>query len=243
MSDTVLTQTVILLFLLGAAILFRHRRYLGVSRSNLEDEVRPTSSSSSPSDGSCTIKALYIYPIKSCQGIEISRATIVSTGFQHDRQFTFAERKRDGQWRFMTQREYPLLARVRVALDLRRGVVLASWGWWPWERFEVGLEEQGHDDAVLRVRVWKDEPEAWRMPVRLERLGRFLGVRGELALCRVKERRTVLRCAPRKELLGWQPVVGFADAVSYSPLSRMILLANVTHSTHCISSTSLPSTT
>jgi hypothetical protein len=103
------------------------------------------------------------------------------------------------------------LARVRTKLDLARGVLVARWGWWPWGGLEVGLGERGE---TLRVRVWKDEPEAWRMPVRLQTLERFLEAKGELALCRVKEMRTVLRCAPRKEKLGWQPVVGFADAVS-----------------------------
>ncbi|KZF25351.1 hypothetical protein L228DRAFT_244169 [Xylona heveae TC161] len=36
------------------------------------------------------VKSLWIYPIKSCRGVELNRGTVVSTGMQYDRQFCFA---------------------------------------------------------------------------------------------------------------------------------------------------------
>ncbi|KAA8907825.1 MOSC domain-containing protein [Sphaerosporella brunnea] len=169
--------------------------------------------SSYSSNPTCTVDALYIYPLKSCRGISVSNAEFTPTGFKWDRHFTFAESSGDeGGWSFITQRQYPLLARVRTELDPRRAVLTVSWGWGWWgEEFEVPLEPK-EEGEMVRVRVWKDFPEAVRVEVELEGLRRWLGVRGRLALCRVGQMREVFRCAPKKEELGWQPVVGFADA-------------------------------
>jgi uncharacterized protein YcbX len=200
---------------LGGAALSRFlpfpakRRYLGVSASssNLADEFSHPSTATSET---CTVKALYIYPIKSCRGVEVTQADVVATGFRWDRQFTFAERQEDGEWKFVTQRQYPLLAQVRTALDPDREMLMVRWRWW--RGFEVSLKEPSGAETA-KVKVWKDAPEAWKLPVQLEGLRSFLGAKGELALCRVKELREVHRCAPRREELGWQPVTGFADAV------------------------------
>ena len=73
------------------------------------------------------IQHLWIYPIKSCKGIEVEKARIVSTGMQYDRQFSFAQSKaikknasqyqnhlKTGKpeyaWEFVTQRSFPRLA-------------------------------------------------------------------------------------------------------------------------------------
>ena len=49
------------------------------------------------------VKALFTYPIKSCRGIELQTAHVVSTGLQFDRQFAFAERTSAG-WTCRTLR-------------------------------------------------------------------------------------------------------------------------------------------
>jgi hypothetical protein len=76
------------------------------------------------------VKSLWIYPVKSCRGVELNRANIISTGMEYDRQFTFAQLKRPftagsntpdkdkatHRWEFITQREYPLLATVKTEM-------------------------------------------------------------------------------------------------------------------------------
>ena len=78
------------------------------------------------------VQALYIYPLKSCRGIELDTAEVIRTGFKYDRLFTFAQlvKKKssrrdnsgstkvdsDGQWEFITQRECPKLALLRTEL-------------------------------------------------------------------------------------------------------------------------------
>lgn len=68
-----------------------------------------------------------MYPVKSCKGVELDHGPIVSTGIQHDRQFSFAQllstfpvssnpvqcTNQTHIWTFITQRQRPQLARVR----------------------------------------------------------------------------------------------------------------------------------
>jgi hypothetical protein len=74
------------------------------------------------------VKSLWIYPVKSCKGVELNRDTVLATGLEYDRQFTFAqlkspfpvsadtpeEEKTAHKWDFITQRQYPLLATIRT---------------------------------------------------------------------------------------------------------------------------------
>lgn len=76
------------------------------------------------------LKSLWIYPVKSCRGVELNRGTIISTGMEYDRQFTFAQlkspfpvstntpdkEKAAHKWEFITQRQFPLLAKVRTQM-------------------------------------------------------------------------------------------------------------------------------
>ncbi|TKA77082.1 hypothetical protein B0A55_03566, partial [Friedmanniomyces simplex] len=64
-------------------------RRLGLTgRSNLRSqyEQRPSSS-----DGHPRVKALFIYPIKSCRGVELATAEVESSGLKYDRRLTFAQ--------------------------------------------------------------------------------------------------------------------------------------------------------
>lgn len=73
------------------------------------------------------IQSLFIYPIKSCGGIELSRAKVLPHGLQYDRLYLFARLKpkprRSGpepdlEWEFITMRQFPRLANVKVDLWL-----------------------------------------------------------------------------------------------------------------------------
>ncbi|KAH6895499.1 hypothetical protein B0T10DRAFT_478139 [Thelonectria olida] len=101
---------------------------LSSNRSNLRDQL---STGHRPKPGQpAKVQSLYIYPIKSCKGIELARSRVVSKGLEHDRLFTFAQLRSpipaaapgsgltDGKpvWEFLTQRQLPLLANVSVDL-------------------------------------------------------------------------------------------------------------------------------
>ncbi|OJJ99795.1 hypothetical protein ASPACDRAFT_43428 [Aspergillus aculeatus ATCC 16872] len=74
-------------------------RRLGTRKSNIADEFDPQYSEGSPSDAidpktglpAWRIKALFVYPIKSCTGIELDTAEVIDTGLKYDRLFCFAE--------------------------------------------------------------------------------------------------------------------------------------------------------
>jgi len=71
-----------------------------------------------------TVKALFIFPIKSCQGIELNEGHIISTGVCYDREFSFAryrtgkpnareQKDRESRWEIMTQRDFPLMVKIK----------------------------------------------------------------------------------------------------------------------------------
>lgn len=58
------------------------------------------------------VSQLWIYPIKSCQGIKLQQAQVTPKGFLWDREFMLVNAK----GKFLTQRQYPHLAKVRVRI-------------------------------------------------------------------------------------------------------------------------------
>jgi hypothetical protein len=58
------------------------------------------------------VSQLCIYPIKSCQAIQLQKAEVTYKGFAWDREFMLVDRK----GRFLTQRQYPQLAKVIVKI-------------------------------------------------------------------------------------------------------------------------------
>jgi len=58
------------------------------------------------------IESLFVYPVKSCGGIELKRAQVNACGLLHDREWMVVT----PNGRFITQREVPRLALVKTAL-------------------------------------------------------------------------------------------------------------------------------
>ncbi|KAI1165093.1 MOSC domain-containing protein [Nemania serpens] len=113
------------------ALLQTHTR-AGVrgSRSALGNQL---AADHAPRDGKpATVQSLLIYPVKSCRSIELTRSRVLPQGLEFDRLFTFAQLKSPfpvsldasedakGQhrWEFVTQRQFPRLATVKVDLWL-----------------------------------------------------------------------------------------------------------------------------
>jgi len=104
------------------------------AHSNLADEhdsrYSCTDLSNEREGASAVVKSLWIYPVKSCRGIELKRGQVISTGMQFDRLFSFAQlkspfpvsldtstsEKSKHRWKFMTQRDFPMLALVKTEI-------------------------------------------------------------------------------------------------------------------------------
>ena len=100
--------------------------------SNIADEhhEKYAQGSHESKSGNWRVKSLWIYPIKSCKGVELQSSDIVKTGLVYDRQYSFAQlispfpvsasdpesKKANHKWKFITQREFPLLSQVKTEL-------------------------------------------------------------------------------------------------------------------------------
>src|SRR5271168_2415343 len=60
-----------------------------------------------------TISDLFVYPVKSCAGVRMKEVSIVSTGFELDRNWMVV----DADGNFVTQREHSMLALVKPQLN------------------------------------------------------------------------------------------------------------------------------
>lgn len=108
-------------------------RKLGLSgNSNLADEhddrYKDTMVRQHSGVATWRVKSLWIYPIKSCRGVELETGTVVGTGMKYDRQFSFAqlsskfpvsantpqEEKAKHTWKFLTQRSLPPMATIKT---------------------------------------------------------------------------------------------------------------------------------
>lgn len=112
---------------------------------------KPEEKNTQPATGSSPttktrIQSLFIYPIKSCKGIELSKAKVFASGLQYDRLYTFARLKdvpagEEPVWDFITQRQFPRMA--NVAIDV----------WCPDAVKTRGkLTERGSDETFMIVR-------------------------------------------------------------------------------------------
>jgi len=107
-----------------------------------------------PADVQARIARLFVYPVKSCAGIEVSEALLTDTGLDLDRAWMVV----DEHGEFLSQREEPRLALVQpqfkrggTELQLRAPGMLAL-------HLRVDAVE-----APARVRVWDDEVPAYDM--------------------------------------------------------------------------------
>jgi uncharacterized protein YcbX len=98
------------------------------------------------------VSSLHFYPVKSCRGVDIERATLEARGLRHDRRWMLV----DDEGVFVTQREEPRLARVETAVE-DGAIVLRVPGR---EALRLPVATTNADAPRRRVRVWKSEVDA-----------------------------------------------------------------------------------
>ena len=108
--------------------------------------------SSTPPDVGATISRLFVYPVKSCAGVEVTQALLTEAGLDLDRAWMVVDEKGD----FVSQRELPRMALVRPQLK-HYEVILRAPG-----MLALHLDIEGVE-APVRVRVWDDEVGAFDM--------------------------------------------------------------------------------
>jgi uncharacterized protein YcbX len=96
------------------------------------------------------VTGLSVYPVKSCGGIRVDAAAVTATGFRWDRRWMVVGE--DG--RFLSQREHPRLALVRVKTTDDRLVLSAP------HLSDLHVPFERDEDSRVRVTVWRDECDA-----------------------------------------------------------------------------------
>jgi hypothetical protein len=100
---------------------------------------------------SIIVAEIHIYPIKSCRGIALEQAEIAPKGFLWDREMMIVDRA----GKFLTQRQYPQLATVKVEIQEDRITLSTSEQFLEPIAFQPSLEGQSID-----VVIWNDRTKA-----------------------------------------------------------------------------------
>ncbi|GAB3771415.1 MOSC N-terminal beta barrel domain-containing protein [Ramlibacter monticola] len=103
-------------------------------------------------DLSATIARLFVYPVKSCAGVELREALLTETGLDLDRAWMVVDEKGE----FVSQRELPRMALIRPTIRVN-DVVLRAPG-----MLALHLQIDTVEEPV-KVRVWDDEVQAYDM--------------------------------------------------------------------------------
>ena len=104
------------------------------------------------SDLSGTIARLFLYPVKSCAGIEVQQALLTDTGLDLDRAWMVV----DARGMFLTQRTLPRMALIQPQLKTEEMVLRAP----GMLALHVAIDAV---EAPATVTVWRDTVPAWDM--------------------------------------------------------------------------------
>lgn len=105
-----------------------------------------------PSDLAAVISRLYVYPVKSCAGVQVQEALLTETGLEFDRAWMVV----DAQGQFLTQRQLPRMALIQPQLRHAEMVLRAP----GMLALHIALNAV---EAPVRVRVWDDTVSAYDM--------------------------------------------------------------------------------
>jgi hypothetical protein len=103
-------------------------------------------------DIQATISRLFVYPIKSCAGVELQESLLIETGLEFDRAWMVV----DEQGEFVTQRQVPRMALIRPQLKHSEMVLRAP----GMLALHIAFDRV---EGPVRVKVWKDEVAAFDM--------------------------------------------------------------------------------
>lgn len=158
---------------------------------------------------SISIHSLYIYPIKSCQGIQFDSLELVETGFKYDRHWMVV----DKQGQFLSQRKHPEMATIKTALSETSLLVSTS-------KMDEQLEIPLHNDNdyQLQVNIWKDQCRAQIVSTQASQwFSQFLEIPCDLVYLPENEHRLVDPVYAKNKQR-----VGFADGFPLLIVSRSI---------------------
>ncbi|MDO8387513.1 MAG: MOSC N-terminal beta barrel domain-containing protein [Polaromonas sp.] len=139
------------------------------------------SETSGPASGDvgAVIAGLWVYPVKSCAGVQVQEAILTETGLEFDRAWMVV----DAQGAFLTQRELPRMALIQPQLKTHDMVLRAP----GMLALHIALDQV---QEPVHVTIWDDEVKAYDMgPIAAQWFSDFLGVKARLVRFDPEEKR------------------------------------------------------
>lgn len=96
------------------------------------------------------VTGLYVYPIKSLQGVEVSEAEVLERGFKYDRRWMIVDENN----KFITQRTHPHLSQIKIKFS--GNSIIASYSGYGDLEIPLSIES----GEKVRVSVWEHQVEA-----------------------------------------------------------------------------------
>jgi uncharacterized protein len=103
-------------------------------------------------DLQATIEELWVYPVKSCAGIQLRESELTDTGLLYDRAWMVV----DSEGEFVSQRELPRMALIQPSFKMGQLMLRAP----GMLSLHLGLDVA---EGPLKVRVWDDAVDAYDM--------------------------------------------------------------------------------
>ena len=169
------------------------------------------------------ISQLFLYPVKSLRGIHLHSATLMKTGFMHDRYWMLV--KPDGG--FISQRQYPEMVLIKTALT-QDYLVLSKDGM---ADLLIPLQFQNTEADSFSATIWKDTCHVIdEGETASQWLSSAIGARKSVRPVRlVRMKPNTKRTQSKAQLLGDHTHTLFADAAPYLICNEASLQA-VNHS-------------
>ena len=153
------------------------------------------------------VSELCIYPFKSCQGIKLKRAEVTPKGFAGDREFMLVTQK----GKFLTQRQFPQLAKVRVQISEHQVSLSAVDSQVKPLTFQPTLT-----GTEIEVEIWRDRTRAIDQGNEVaEWFQTFLGLDSQKKCRLVKQSPQYIRLINRRRTIPTKDSVSFADSYPY----------------------------
>lgn len=153
------------------------------------------------------LSELYVYPIKSAAGIALTEASMTARGLQYDRRWMVV----DAQGKFMSQRRFPKMALISVAVGDCLEVSAPEMS-----KLSVPLVSQAGE--FVQVDVWGDACKAIALPKTKSWFSQFLDTDCQLVYMPDSSTRPTAHGK-----LGDDNLVSFADAYPYLLISEASL--------------------
>lgn len=95
------------------------------------------------------ISEIHIYPVKSLRGISLTEAKVEDRGLQFDRRWMLVDEKN----KFLTQREFPKMATINIAIDEEKLIATAS-------ESEIFIPPMPESNDKASVKIWTSSVKA-----------------------------------------------------------------------------------